>query len=229
MDSQSYTPDEFDNPPAGPVGVHRGPKSLWSRMVPYAVVVLVAAVCGLVVWTLTSGFLEDGRMPWQADSSAVASATSTSAGSPAAVASQSSSSTASAASSGVGAGATTGSASASPSASASSASVSSASASPSASASSSSVVNKSAKITVINGTSQNGYAAKKVTTLANAGYANASASNPQNRSTLPDASTVWYQNEADKATAQDVASRLGIGNVAQSGGIGTPIVVVLMK
>lgn len=224
MDSQSYTPDEFDNPPAGPVGVHRGPKSLWSRMVPYAVVVLVAAVCGLVVWTLTSGFLEDGRMPWQADSSAVASATSTSAGSPAAVASQSSSSTASAASSGVGAGATAGSASASPSAS-----VSSASASPSASASSSSVVNKSAKITVINGTSQNGYAAKKVTTLANAGYANASASNPQNRSTLPDASTVWYQNEADKATAQDVASRLGIGNVAQSAGIGTPIVVVLMK
>ena len=91
------------------------------------------------------------------------------------------------------------------------------------------MVNKSAKITVVNGTSRNGYAAKNVTTLANAGYANASASNPQNRSTLPDASTVWYQNETDKATAEDVASKLGIDNVAQSNGISAPIVVVLMS
>ena len=91
MANESYTPDEFDNPPVGPVGVHRGPKSLGSRMLPYAVVVLVAAVCGLAVWTLTSGFLENGRMPWQTDSSAVSSATaSATSGSPVAVASPSS-------------------------------------------------------------------------------------------------------------------------------------------
>ena len=214
MANESYAPDEFDNPPAGPVGVHRGPKSLWSRMVPYVVVLVVAAVCGLAVWTLTSGFLENGKLPWQSDSSSVSSSsTSATVESPSAAASSSSAS----------------SDAASGAAETSSPSATESSSGASASASSSPVVNKSAKITVINGTSRNGYAAKNVTTLANAGYTNASAANPQNRSTLPDESTVWYQNETDKATAEDVASKLGIDNVAQSSGISTPIVAVLMS
>ena len=220
MSNGTYAPDQFDNPPAGPVGVHRGPKSAGSRMLPYLVVLLVAAACGLAVWMLTSGALEGGRMPWQSDTSAVASSTAA----PSSAASSAASSSAASPSQ-------TASGSASPSSSSASASSSSASASASSSASSSpsSAVDKSSSVLVLNGTGRNGYAAQKVSTLAAAGYTNATAGNPRNRSTLPDSSAVWYQSEADRATAEDVARQLGIDTVSQISGASAPVVVVLMK
>ena len=47
--------------------------------------------------------------------------------------------------------------------------------------------------------------------------------------TVPTQTVVWYQNETDKATAEDVAQTLGITNVEQSDGLVTPIVVVLLN
>lgn len=221
MSNGTYAPDQFDNPPAGPVGVHRGPKSAGARMLPYLIVLLVAAACGLAVWMLTSGALEGGRMPWQSDTAAVASSTAVPSSAAPSTASSSAAASPSQSASG----------SASPSSSSASASSSSASASTSSSASSSpsAAVDKSSSVLVLNGTGRNGYAAQKVSTLAAAGYTNATAGNPRNRSTLPDSSAVWYQSEADRATAEDVARQLGIDTVSQISGASAPVVVVLMK
>ena len=40
----SYAKDVFDNPPAGPVGVHRGARSAGARMTPFLIVLLVVAL-----------------------------------------------------------------------------------------------------------------------------------------------------------------------------------------
>ena len=46
----SYSTDAFDNPPSGPVGVHRGRRSLAVRVAPFVVVIVVAALAGLLAW-----------------------------------------------------------------------------------------------------------------------------------------------------------------------------------
>jgi hypothetical protein len=88
-------------------------------------------------------------------------------------------------------------------------------------------VNKATSIRVINGTGTSGYAARKKTVLTQAGYSNVVAGNPSG--TLPSSSVVWYQNETDKATAENVASSLGISAVSQASSISAPVVVVLMN
>ncbi len=79
---------------------------------------------------------------------------------------------------------------------------------------------------MLNATSISGYAKSKADVLSQAGYTSVSASNPTG--TVPSQTVVWYQNETDKATAENVAQTLGISNVQQSDGIVTPIVVVLL-
>ncbi|MCH4175342.1 MAG: LytR C-terminal domain-containing protein, partial [Bifidobacterium sp.] len=88
-------------------------------------------------------------------------------------------------------------------------------------------VNKATSVRVINGTGTSGYAATKKAVLTQAGYSNVVADNPTG--TLPSASVVWYQNETDKATAENVASTLGISTVSQISNISAPVVVVLMN
>lgn len=213
--TDAYPDDEFSNPTGGPVGVHRGPRSFGRRALPYLVVLLVAALCGLGVFMLMSGTL--GNQPSNSASSTTSS-TQTTAQSSSASATESSSEEAPA----------TKSASNTASATASA----SQSASPSASASTSSpaaTANTSTAVTVYNGTTRSGYAATQASTLRNAGYASVTATNPNNRSTLPSVNTVWYQDAADKATAQDVASKLGISQVTQVSGLRTPVVVCLMQ
>ncbi|MFT8357244.1 LytR C-terminal domain-containing protein [Bifidobacterium aquikefiri] len=80
---------------------------------------------------------------------------------------------------------------------------------------------------MINGTSVAGYAAKQKTVLNNAGFTNVVAANPTG--SLPTASVVWYQNETDKATAEAVASSLGISTVTQMTSVAAPVVAVLMQ
>ena len=63
--------------------------------------------------------------------------------------------------------------------------------------------------------------------LNGAGYTSVEAANPTG--TLPSASVVWYQNDADKATAQDVATTLGIADVQQTSGLDVPVVAILMN
>ena len=55
MTYESYEPDSFDNPPKGPVGVHRGARSVMARLCPFIVVILVAALCGVGAWAWISG------------------------------------------------------------------------------------------------------------------------------------------------------------------------------
>ena len=100
-------------------------------------------------------------------------------------------------------------------------------ASPTESATPEQIVNKDTQIRVINATNVTGYAQSKANELTNAGYTSVTPSNPTG--TVPTQTVVWYQNETDKATAEDVAQTLGITNVEQSDGLVTPIVVVLLN
>lgn len=200
VDRSSQDQDEFDNPPRGPVGVHRGPRSLAIRAVPYLIVILIAVLCGLGVWAGVSGLF-----PWQdgqSTHSQIATrpltnkksssrpteeqkkAESTPTVSPSPQASQSQSAPAP-------------------------------------------VVNKNTQVTVLNGTRIGGYAATKRQILVNAGYGAVTAGN--STGTLPAANVVWYQSENDKATAQDVANQLGISQLEQSASITSPIQVVLIQ
>ena len=198
--------DAFDNPPKGPVGVHRGPRSLSVRVLPYLLVVVLAVLCGLGVWAAVSGSL-----PWQQTHTEASRVISSHLPKRSASSSASSSATA------------TDQASQEQTSEPSSQS-------PSASASSSSpapVVNRGTQVTVINGTRVNGYAGKKRQVLVNAGYTAVTASNPQGA--LPGVSMVRYRDEADKATAQEVANVLGIAQVEQSSVTMTPVEAILMK
>ena len=198
--------DAFDNPPKGPVGVHRGPRSLSVRVLPYLLVVVLAVLCGLGVWAAVSGSL-----PWQQTHTEASRVISSHLPKRSASSSASSSATA------------TDQASQEQTSEPSSQS-------PSTSASSSSpapVVNRGTRVTVINGTRVTGYAGKKRQVLVNAGYTAVTASNPQGA--LPGVSTVRYRDEADKATAQEVANVLGIAQVEQSSVASTPVEAILMQ
>ena len=198
--------DAFDNPPKGPVGVHRGPRSLSVRVLPYLLVVVLAVLCGLGVWAAVSGSL-----PWQQTHTEASRVISSHLPKRSASSSASSSATA------------TDQASQEQTSEPSSQS-------PSASASSSSpapVVNRGTRVTVINGTRVTGYAGKKRQVLVNAGYTAVTAANPQGA--LPGVSMVRYRDEADKATAQEVANVLGIAQVEQSSVTTTPVEAILMQ
>ena len=198
--------DAFDNPPKGPVGVHRGPRSLSVRVLPYLLVVVLAVLCGLGVWAAVSGSL-----PWQQTHTEASRVISSHLPKRSASSSASSSATA------------TDQASQEQTSEP-------ATQSPSASASSSSpapVVNRGTRVTVINGTRVTGYAGKKRQVLVNAGYTAVTASNPQGA--LPGVSMVRYRDEADKATAQEVANVLGIAQVEQSSVASTPVEAILMQ
>ena len=204
---ESYAQDVFDNPPQGPIGVHRGNRSVASRLVPFLIVIIVAAVAGVGAWAAMSG---EGAKLFSSGSSASSSSSPSAKSTASASASASASDTASA------------SASASESAS-ESASPSESTSSPASSSS----ANLSIQVRVVNGTRKTGYAAKQAAVLTGAGYTNVVAANPSG--TLPSASVVWYQNESDLATAQDVAAKLGISNVSKVTNPSAPVVVVLMN
>ena len=198
--------DAFDNPPKGPVGVHRGPRSLSVRALPYLLVVVLAVLCGLGVWAAVSGSL-----PWQQTHTEASRVISGHLPKRSASSSASSNTTA------------TDQASQEQTSEPSSQS-------PSASASSSSpapVVNRGTRVTVINGTRVTGYAGKKRQVLVNAGYTAVTASNPQG--SLPGVSMVRYRDEADKATAQEVARLMGITQVEQSSVASTSVEAILMQ
>lgn len=60
----SYEKDVYDNPPSGPMGVHRGARSAASRAVPYVIVIIVALLAGLLFWGVYSGEINNLKMPW---------------------------------------------------------------------------------------------------------------------------------------------------------------------
>ena len=60
----SYTPDAFDEPPEGPVGVHRGNPAWYAVILPYFVALIIAAVVGVLVWAIASGEISHLPLPW---------------------------------------------------------------------------------------------------------------------------------------------------------------------
>ncbi|PKV01433.1 LytR C-terminal domain-containing protein [Bifidobacterium pseudolongum] len=216
---RSYEKDAFDNPPEGPVGVHRGNRPMIVRLTPFVIVLVAAVAAGVLFWSIFSGEAANmfNRRSEQTQTTAQTSqvASSSSADESASGAASHSSQSASA--------------SESTSAEDTPSQTPSESESAQSTPEESQQVNTNAQITVINGTGVSGLANDRAGVLQNQGFTNVSAANPDATTVLPAQTVVYYQNEADLATAQQVANALGITTVEQSASIGTPIQVVLMQ
>lgn len=210
---ESYAMDEFDNPPKGPAGVHRGRRSAAARYTPFVVVVVVAALCGFLAWGVLSGEFNKVHWPWSPASSQTSSKTSSTAKKKAAEKKAAEKKQQEEA--------------AKKQQEEEAAKKQQEEEAAKQQQEQAAQVDRSLSVRVINGTGISGYAATKQSVLNQAGYANVAAANPSG--TLPDATVVWYQNDADKATAEDVANALGISNVQQTSGLGASIVVILLN
>ncbi|WP_288148154.1 LytR C-terminal domain-containing protein [uncultured Bifidobacterium sp.] len=232
---QSYEKDAFDNPPEGPVGVHRGNRPMIVRVTPFIIVLVAAVAAGVLFWSIFSG--EAANM-FNRRSEQTQTTAQTSQGSSSSSADESASGTASQSSQSATAGESTsaeGTPSQTPSESESAQSTGTPSQTPSESESAQSTpeesqqVNTNAQITVINGTGVSGDASEWAAALQGQGFTNVTPANPDATTVLPAQTVVYYQNEADLATAQQVANTLGIATVEQSATIGVPIEVVRMQ
>ena len=187
------------------MGVHRGARSAASRAIPYVIVIIVALLAGLLFWSIYSGEINNLKMPWSSQESSTTSSAEKSKSGESKSKSQSDS------------------------ASGNKTDASNAD-SPTDSQQNDQNADQNAgqnaEVRVVNATNITGYAQSKADVLTQAGYTSVSASNPTGN--VPSQTVVWYQNETDKATAENVAQTLGISNVQQSDGLVTPIVVVLL-
>lgn len=214
----SYEKDVYDNPPAGPMGVHRGARSAASRAMPYVIVIIVALLAGLLFWSIYSGEINNLKMPWSSQES------STTANSDESKSGESTSESQSDTKSSDEADASNTDSSAD--AQQNDDAQSDQNSDQTDNATPQQAVNTGTEVRVVNATNITGYAQSKADVLTQAGYTSVSASNPTGN--VPSQTVVWYQNETDKATAENVAQTLGISNVQQSDGLVTPIVVVLL-
>ena len=213
----SYEKDVYDNPPAGPMGVHRGARSAASRAMPYVIVIIVALLAGLLFWGVYSGEINNLKMPWSSQESPTTSSAEKSKSGESKSKSQSDSAS----------GDKTDASNADSSTdSQQNDQNAEQNAEQADNATAQQVVNTGTEVRVVNATNITGYAQSKADVLVQAGYTSVSASNPTGN--VPSQTVVWYQNETDKATAENVAQTLGISNVQQSDGLVTPIVVVLL-
>lgn len=211
---ESYAMDEFDNPPKGPAGVHRGRRSAAARYTPFVVVVVVAALCGFLAWGVLSGEFNKVHWPWSPASSQTSSKTSTTTAKKKAAEKKAAEKKQQ-------------EEAAKKQQEEEAAKKQQEEEAAKQQQEQAAQVDRSLSVRVINGTGISGYAATKQSVLNQAGYANVAAANPSG--TLPDATVVWYQNDADKATAEDVANALGISNVQQTSGLGASVVVILLN
>lgn len=211
---ESYAMDEFDNPPKGPAGVHRGRRSAAARYTPFVVVVVVAALCGFLAWGVLSGEFNKVHWPWSPASSQTSSKTSTTTAKKKAAEKKAAEKKQQ-------------EEAAKKQQEEEAAKKQQEEEAAKQQQEQAAQVDRSLSVRVINGTGISGYAGTKQSVLNQAGYANVAAANPSG--TLPDATVVWYQNDADKATAEDVANALGISNVQQTSGLGASIVVILLN
>ena len=218
---EEYAKDVFDNPPQGPLGVHRGPRSLAARLTPYVAVVLVAALCGVAAWGLFSGEAAKIRFPWQSSSSVQASDGQSDSDAKNDADADADAGTSANTDDDASADGGTDGADASADGSTDAEQQTQTTVEPQ------SAVNKGTSVRVVNAAGINGYAAQKAAILQSAGYTSVEAANPTG--SVPSYTVVWYQNETDKATADDVAAALGISAVERVDGISAPITVVLLN
>ncbi|MBU9112121.1 LytR C-terminal domain-containing protein [Bifidobacterium ruminantium] len=215
---ESYAKDMFDNPPAGPMGVHRGARSAASRAMPYVIVVIVSLLAGLLFWGIYSGEAGNLKMPWVAKESSSTSSASTG---------KKSEGKSEAASGDTDKNKNQASDSSNAQSGDATDSDQNDGQNSDQDTDTDQSVNLSTQIRVVNATNITGYAKSKADALTQAGYTSVTADNPTGN--VPSQTVVWYQNEADKATAENVAQTLNIANVEQSSTLTTPIVVVLLN
>lgn len=233
----SYAKDVFDNPPAGPVGVHRGARSAGARMTPFLIVLLVVALAGVGTWGVLSGMFSDvlfgnNGTSQAADDKASDDKASDSGDSKTGDTTKSgtdeqSTSSSTDGSSDTASNTSTDSAQSDTTSSGSNGSTDATDTNVQSTPPATAEANKATSVRVINGTKISGHAASRAYTLKQAGYTNVVSANPSG--TLPASTVVWYQNETDAATAKDIAVTLGISDVRQMSGISAPVVVVLMQ
>ncbi len=221
----SYEKDVYDNPPAGPMGVHRGARSAASRVMPYVIVIIVALLAGLLFWGVYSGEINNLKMPWSSQESPTTSSAEKSKSGESKSKSQSDSASGNKTDAS-NADSSTDSQQNDQNTDQNTDQNAEQNAEQADNATAQQVVNTGTEVRVVNATNITGYAQSKADVLAQAGYTSVSASNPTGN--VPSQTVVWYQNETDKATAENVAQTLGISNVQQSDGLVTPIVVVLL-
>ena len=219
----SYPTDAFDNPPSGPVGVHRGRRSLAVRVAPFLMVIVVAALAGLLAWGIASGELNKVPWPW-AQQSAQTAQDSKGGRDDAATDNVDDAQTDAddqddVANQGENEGQDVGEGDAQSDDAATQEPQTEPETQPEQ------TVNYNTSVRVINATGVNGYAAQQSGVLQSVGYTSVIAANPSGGA-LPSVNVVWYQNETDLATAQNIADTLGIATVEQATGIADPIVVV---
>ena len=220
---ESYAMDEFDNPPKGPAGVHRGRRSVVARYAPFVIVVVVAALCGFMAWGLLSGEFNKVHWPWSPASSQTSGKTSAKT----TTADKEKAAEKKAAAKKAAEKKQQEEEAAKKQQEEEAAKKQQEDEAAKQQQEQAAQVDRSLSVRVINGTGISGYAATKQSVLNQAGYANVAAANPSG--TLPASTVVWYQNDADKATAEDVANALGISNVQQTAGLGASIVVILLN
>ncbi|KFI93013.1 hypothetical protein BISA_1177 [Bifidobacterium saguini DSM 23967] len=221
---ESYEQDVFDNPPAGPVGAHRGSRPVITRIAPFIIVIVVAALLGAGAWAVSSGEYANLLNLKSSQSSSTTSTTTKSKKKSTSKSTKSDSSSTADSTDSSSSDSSTSTDSSNTSTESSDSSTSDQSAQQSEQTA---TVNKATQVRVVNGTGVSGYAGQKADVLQTAGYTSVEAANPTG--SLPSATVVWYQNESDKATAQDVANTLGISTVQQVQGLAAPITVVLMN
>ncbi|MFU0536409.1 LytR C-terminal domain-containing protein [Gardnerella swidsinskii] len=214
----SYTPDAFDEPPEGPIGVHRGNPAWYAVILPYFVALIVAAVVGVLVWAIASGEISHLPLPWnhQQQSSQSASLSKTSENKKSVKSDEDKSSE--------------GEDDDDNKSEENKSDRKDAGDSKDNSANDSKTqtsLDKSVAVKVLNATKISGHAAAGADKLKQAGYANVTAGNPTGK--VPGESVVWYKDDSQKAAAEDIAKTLGISAVENEKQIVSPIVVVLCK
>ncbi len=219
----SFTPDAFDNPPEGPVGVHRGNRAWYAVLFPYVVVVTIAVVLGIFAWAIMSGEINNIRLPWSTNQSTTAKSSKLKSGK--IDESKSKSDDADDDSDEDRDPVKTDKSNKEDKNANSSKDSKDNNASNSNTSEQS--VNKTVPVRVVNATKIQGHAAQEAAKLKQAGYENVQAANPAG--TVPTDSVVWYKGSENRAAAEDIAKTLGISNVESSDQIATTIVVVLCK
>lgn len=198
--AKSAFDDDFENPPAGPIGLHRGKPSGWAVTRPYVLTLVIAVLLGLCTYAWVSGKFSFLSRPQVTTSSSASSSKEShkidnkkSAKKDTASSQSSSSSTSDQKDEQKKDDSQNQDQQNQPAAQ---------------------PVNQGAQVGVYNalgaqyGAQRNGYAGRQAQVLRNAGYTNVSTGNLQ--TTAPTANTVWYSNDADKSTAEDVAAKFGI-------------------
>lgn len=218
----TYSTPNFDNPPEGPVGVHRGKRSVTATVLPFIMVIVIGVLLGAMYWLYTSGNYRSIRWPWSGTSTSQTANTNQTSDDDA----DSAESQDAADSAATDAQNTTTDDSANSTTADSNESSTDSSTSSNQSTTAEAAVNKGLAVRVVNATNKTGYAATNAAVLTDAGYTNVEATNPSG--SVPAVTTVWYQNASDEATARDVAARLGIATVEQAN-VDVAIVVVLMQ